>query len=71
MVIFIASSNCYSAISYEIASSELLTEYDLDILRAQGCFMSGQEEGICDINNFDVINNKFVYRARSVCDSGD
>lgn len=63
--------NCYATASYEIVSSERLTESDLSVLRAQGCFMSGQETGICNTESYQEIDGKYIYSASSVCDSGD
>lgn len=65
------SRNCYSRQYYQIKSDNPLTEYDIDILRAQGCFMSGQVCGAVDINKPEIINNKYCYFANSICDSGD
>jgi len=63
--------SCYATAGYKITADDLLTEDDLAVLRAQDCFMSGQETGLCNINTYEIVNDKYVYSAHSVCDSGD
>lgn len=62
---------CYTRATYTIRSPKLLTEEDVDILRAQGCFMGGQVSGECNIDIFTREGDLYVYGAYSVCDSGD
>lgn len=66
-----SSHRGYSRAEYEIRSPAPLTEDDLDVLRAQGCFMSGQSTGSCDLGKGAIVNGKFVYSAVSIRDSGD
>lgn len=62
---------CYSEASYSIKSDTRLTEEDMDILRAQNCFMGGQECGSVNLEQFDIKDGLYCYTARSVCDSSD
>jgi hypothetical protein len=61
---------CYAEVDYKVTSPVELTEDDFDILRAQGCFMSGQEHGsVCGHKVND--DGTHEYRCRSICDSSD
>jgi len=60
---------CYTEAFYTIRSPKMLTSEDIDILRAQGCFMSGQECG--NLRYSKTLDNGFEYYLRSVCDSSD
>lgn len=59
---------CHEA-KYLVKSPRLLTDEDKEVLRAQGCFMSGQEEG--SFSDPSTVEGGFEYIAKSFCDSGD
>ncbi len=63
--------NCYLREKYLVTADARLTEEDMEILRAQGCFMGGQETGLIDLNDYTLCNGRFTYEAHSVCDSSD
>lgn len=59
----------YVEVEYEVKSPFPLSEKDFEILRAQGCFMVGQEYGL--IRKTWESDGIYHYLCRSVCDSGD
>ena len=64
-----SSRNCYSEVHYEVTCSSQLTDKDFDILRAQNCFMGGQECGL--LRFYKLVDGVHTYSLRSVCDSSD
>jgi hypothetical protein len=55
--------------TYRVFSPRELTDFDKETLRAQGCFMDGQERGV--FSEPKAVDNGYEYMAYSVCDSGD
>jgi hypothetical protein len=65
------SGRCYVWKNYKITADEKLNEQDMDIIRAQYSFLSGQRTADVNLNSFKEENGKFVYEAFSERDSGD
>ncbi len=61
---------CCSEESYEITSSEEMTDDDFEILRSQGCFMGGQQCGLVTSRQ-QLPDGSWKYKAGSFCDSSD
>lgn len=68
-----SSSNCYIEATYEITADEELTERDMEIIRLQYNFLSGQETAKVNLNDYkkNKDTNRLAYIAYSVCDSSD
>ena len=62
-------SSCYAKCHYEVKSPEELNDYHFQVLRAQGCFMNGQECGKVISKSQDA--DGYTYVVRSICDSSD
>lgn len=65
------SGRCYTYATYGISSPKRLTEFDMQVLRAQYNFMGGQRHAHVNLNEFKEENGKFIYQAFSECDSSD
>lgn len=65
------SGRCYVWKSYKVTADEKLNEQDMQVIRAQYGFLSGQRTADVNLNSFKEENGKFVYEAISECDSGD
>jgi hypothetical protein len=63
--------NCYVWQNYKITADEPLNERDMEIIRAQYPFISGQRTAEVNLNSFQEVDGKFVYKAYSERDSGD
>lgn len=62
--------NCCRTQDYEVSSPVELTDRDFVVLRAQGCFMSGQECGVVQRGEKQP-DGSWKYQCRSLCDSSD
>lgn len=62
---------CWVWAKYEISASEPLNEQDMQIIRAQYDFLTGQKTADVNLKSFKEENGKFVYEAFSECDSSD
>lgn len=62
--------NCCRTQNYVVNSPVELTDRDFEVLRAQGCFMSGQECGIVG-HSEQLPDGSWEYQCRSLCDSSD
>ena len=61
---------CYPEVLYRVESPVALREEDFAILRAQSCFMGGQETGV--LQNLEALDDgTCIYYLRSICDSSD
>ena len=64
-----SAGRCLMTASYAVKSPVELTDKDFELLRAQDCFMNGQEHGLVQSHN--VVDGVHVYHVYSLCDSSD
>jgi hypothetical protein len=62
---------CWVWQDYKITADEKLNERDMEIIRAQYPFLQGQDTAKVNLESFEEIDGKFIYKAHSECDSGD
>jgi hypothetical protein len=62
---------CWVWQNYKITADEKLNERDMEVIRAQYPFLEGQDTAKVDLQSFQEVEGKFVYKAHSECDSGD
>ena len=65
------SGRCWHWQNYKITADERLDARDMQILREQYPFLVGQDTAKIDLDSFQEVDGKFVYKAHSECDSGD
>lgn len=65
------SGRCWVWQNYKITADEKLNEKDMEIIRAQYPFLTGQDTAKVNLDSFQEVDGKFVYKAHSECDSGD
>ena len=65
------TGRCWVWQNYKITADEQLNERDMEVIRAQYPFLSGQDTAKVDLQSFQEVGGKFVYKAHSECDSGD
>ena len=64
--------NCYATATYEISSATKLTELDMCYIRARYSFMGGQvTAAVRNMDTPEEREGRYIYVARSECDSGD
>lgn len=67
-----SSGNCYISAYYEITASEKLDQRDMEIIRLQYDFLSGQSHAKVNLDDFKVLDNgRISYEALSERDSSD
>jgi len=65
------SGRCWNWQNYRITADERLDARDMQVLREQYPFLQGQDTAKIDLDSFQEVDGKFVYKAHSECDSGD